>query len=409
LLCVVSAALTTPSDKTYSRHVTPLRANAAYDAHALLAHGWIRGRKLLCAGPPRRTIVSDSCLLSLTHSDEVRLRLRQPRSRAAQWARKIGGGLRRGVAAVAVAALLASERVYAAPMASDTPPVPLASGLTGEAKTAYERGRQLYQAGDAGAAFTMFSRAYELTFEPRLLWNMGACRKTERRYARAHALVSAYLHDAGDAVSADMREMASETLVALRSLFAVVQLDGVPPGARVLVDGEEVGRVPPSELSLDVGAHALRVEREGFIPFASAVDIRGPSDVMVRVVMRVDDTGKLVVSAPPGAVIRVDGARPTLGRWEGAVAAGMHAIAVTAPGKRPYGATIVVAARSHAHVEVTLDPEPWSAPWPWIAGGAALTAIAAVGAYLTFRPRDVGRFPEGGLATFVIQPGAGGP
>lgn len=55
-------------------------------------------------------------------------------------------------------------------------------------------------------------------------------------------------------------------------------------GARVLVDGAEVGRTPvESDISLDPGTHRLRVELDGYVPFVADVTITAGTTTSSRV------------------------------------------------------------------------------------------------------------------------------
>src|SRR4051812_12715849 len=61
-----------------------------------------------------------------------------------------------------------------APSAAPAPPS-LGDTLTGQARTEYDLGKILYRDGDFAAALVKFQKAYEISSEPRLLWNVAAC------------------------------------------------------------------------------------------------------------------------------------------------------------------------------------------------------------------------------------------
>jgi len=96
-----------------------------------------------------------------------------------------------------------------------------------------------------------------------------------------------------------------------------------------------------------------------------------------------------------GDSIRIDGKLLGTGQWEGKLTSGIHAVQVSAEGKRPYQSDVGVEDGQLANVRVTLEgnaaAQRGAAPvWPWIAGGAAALAGLSVGAYFLFRPRDEG-------------------
>src|SRR5437764_13820664 len=100
--------------------------------------------------------------------------------------------MRKGYASWILAALLVAN-VAAAQTKT------LAETLTGPAKSDYETARLLFTDGDFVGAEIKFKSAYETSHDARLLWNMAACEKSQRHYARAVDLVHKYL-DAGQSM-----------------------------------------------------------------------------------------------------------------------------------------------------------------------------------------------------------------
>jgi hypothetical protein len=82
---------------------------------------------------------------------------------------------------------------------------------------------------------------------------------------------------------------------------------------------------------------------------------------------------------------------------------GPHEVEVTAPGKTAYKAGVDLHDRETRTLQVTLRPEGRGAVWPWVVGGAALAAGAAVGAYFLFKPSDqVAAPPTGDLGSIHL-------
>src|SRR3954463_12307468 len=86
-----------------------------------------------------------------------------------------------------------TARAFAAPTAPA--PKPLSQSLSGEAQAAYKSAKLLFEDGDHVGALTKFKRAFELSNDPRLLWNMAVCEKELRHYARSAGLVSRYVKE----------------------------------------------------------------------------------------------------------------------------------------------------------------------------------------------------------------------
>lgn len=287
---------------------------------------------------------------------------------------------------------------------------PLSNVLSGEARAAYESGRLLYKDGDNAGALAKFNRAYELSSDVRLLWNMAACEKALRHYARATTLIARYLKDGAGKLSAENVASAVETQKALRAFYSIVSLPDAPAGARVSVDGALVGTVPLSEpLALDLGPRVLRVESEGFAPFESKISVPGSTDLSVKVALTPAKgaTSRLVVDTSEGDTVIVDGKPVSEGRWEGPLAPGQHTVKVTREGRQSFESVVQLAAGQTNTVSVALAPDKsGSSIWPWIAGGALIVGGAVVGGYFLFKPKnEAGEPPVGKLGT-VVLPGS---
>src|SRR5262249_14404636 len=86
-------------------------------------------------------------------------------------------------------------------------PKPLAQTLTREAKAPSDAAKLLVGDGDNAGAAIKFKAAFDLSGDARLLWNIAACEKNQRHYARTMALLREYLDTGKDLLpDADRRE-----------------------------------------------------------------------------------------------------------------------------------------------------------------------------------------------------------
>lgn len=291
-------------------------------------------------------------------------------------------------------------------VAQSAPPS-LSESLSGEAKQAYDSGKLLFEDGDAAGAITKFRRAYELSKDPRLLWNAAVCEKELRHYAAAARLVTQYLKEGSGKISAESRDNAVATQQALRGFYSELTLEKMPPGSRVSIDGVSVGTAPlQGPVPVDLGRHRVRVERDGFEPFERQLEVPGATPVSLEVVLAPTSTnGTLDVrSQGPQDIISIDGKAVGSGQWQGSLTAGEHVVRVTSSGKKPYESRVQLSAKGSRSLQVVLEDEKKGAVWPWlVAGGAAVVVGASIGGYFLLKPKDQpGKAPEGALGTIHL-------
>jgi hypothetical protein len=142
---------------------------------------------------------------------------------------------------------------------------PLQEALPSDARAAYTEGRAEYAANDFAAALASFGRAFELSPDPRLLWNMAACERKLAHSARAIALIDRYVATGGALLTEDDRREAARWRAALAKNVAAVTITTEPAGVEVAVDDAPIGTTPfAAPIVVDGGARRVRFSRRGF-------------------------------------------------------------------------------------------------------------------------------------------------
>ncbi len=281
-----------------------------------------------------------------------------------------------------------------APVAPVAPP--LADVLTGQAKLEYEAGKLLYQDGDFAGATLKFQRAYEISREGRLLWNVAVCEKNLRHYANVLRLVRRYQLEAGATLSDSDKQEAADLVNAVSSFVSPVWLTVSETGASISVDDVMAGTSPTTEpLLVDMGARRIKVSKPGFRDHFQDVHVAGMTELRLSIKLERESLeGRLLIAAGPGETIFLDGKVVGEGRWDGKVPPGRHAIRVTAPDKQPYESEVEVRSKETRELRISLplrpkekEPEA-SSTWLWITGGSVLLAGAMVGGYFLLKPED---------------------
>ena len=282
---------------------------------------------------------------------------------------------------------------------------PLAQALTGGAREAYASAQILSNNGDFSGALAKFGQAYDLSKDPRLLFNMAICERSLHAYARMQALLIRYEREAGAA--SDKAEVDS-ALAAIRNFVGTLMLTSNESGAVVTVDSDEVGSTPWSApISLDLGKHTVSVSKPGFDTVTQAVTVAGGSESAIAITLVGQrHVAQLVVTSDPDSTVSIDGAVAGKGRFDGPLPSGVHDIRVAESGKLSFAGQVDLRDGERRTMQVTLEAEGArkAAIWPWIIGGAVVAAGAAVGGYFLFRQEDHGAAPvSGNLANVQLS------
>jgi hypothetical protein len=255
------------------------------------------------------------------------------------------------------------KRPPSAPAASAPPvslahtPKPLAQTLTGDAKAAYDAAKLLIADGDFAGAAIKFKAAFDLAGDARLLWNIAACEKNQRHYARAMALVRQYLDTGGDLLTEADRREAQGLLSAIESFVVKLTVVVSEAGADVFVDDDRVGSSPlGAPVVVDIGPRRVAVKKAGFKGVMQQVAVGGSPDARVELTLEADlHQGKLTVTSQPDARISIDGKVVGAGSFRGAVPSGGHTLRVEADGARPYQSEVVLADDENRSIDVPLE------------------------------------------------------
>jgi hypothetical protein len=162
------------------------------------------------------------------------------------------------------------------------PERPLAESLHGAAKEAYTAAGLLHNRGEYAAAAIKYEEAYDLSKEPRLLFNIAACEKDLRKYARMGAYLRRFKEESGDRISSEDRKIVDDALARLKDYVGSVSVAADTAGAGVSVDGEAIGTTPLSgPLVLDVGKHTVSVRGSDGQAEEKQIDVTAGSAIVL--------------------------------------------------------------------------------------------------------------------------------
>jgi hypothetical protein len=284
----------------------------------------------------------------------------------------------------------------------------LRDSLLGPARDAYDEATTRLSNQDDRGALDKYQQAYDLSKDPRLLFNMAVCDRNLQRYAEMQRHLLRYEQEAAGLMSPEDQADVQGALAAILHLVAQIHLTVSEAGAQVSIDAETVGLTPlATPIIVDVGKHTVVVKKDGFVPVERAVDLAGGEDAAVelRLVER-PHPGLLRIAADPRAIISVDRTAVAHGFFDEPLAPGSHSIEVTEPGKKRYTTVIALLDRETRDLQIRLEDERHGQVWPWIAAGVGVVAGLSVGAYFLFRPQETQNQLSGQLFTVPLPAGA---
>jgi hypothetical protein len=286
---------------------------------------------------------------------------------------------------------------------------PLNESLKGEALAEYDAAVLLFSDGDFAGASLKFQRAYTLSKDARLLWNAGAAEKQQRHYATMYILVSRYLREEGPMLAPSDAAAAKQLLETVESFISHLTVKAEPAGAEFFIDDVRVGTIPTSEpLIAEMGTRRFRLHKAGYKDWSAAREVVGGTPLVLEATLEKDiREGTLRISAGPGDSIKVDGKPVGKQQWQGPLSAGVHALSVSAPDKKPYQTDVAIEAGQPTTLRVSLEPLGQDkgsgfVSWPWVVGGLAVVTALGVGAYFAFAPDDP---PPPSSAEGTVPPG----
>ncbi len=195
------------------------------------------------------------------------------------------------------------------PATPATPSAPLSPEVLKEAGERYARGLALYGDGEFLLALVEFERAYQLSNNYKVLYNIGQVRIQLGRYAKAKEALEQFLKEGGSTVSAERTQAVNKDLAALAERTASLNVQ-TEEGADISLDGKVIGTAPlPAALIVDAGEHNLVVHKSGYYDDAQSVTLAGHDQLELKVALklvpvttqitRVETRSTQVPSTPP--------------------------------------------------------------------------------------------------------------
>ena len=139
----------------------------------------------------------------------------------------------------------------------------------------HRRGIQLYDEGDFRLALVEFERAYEISKNYKILFNIGQVQYELKSYARARLAFEQYLALGGDRIDPARRADVERDLASLRARTATLTVRTNVPGAEIAIHDRNLGRAPVEAAVVDAGIARVQASSPGHETIVREIALAG--------------------------------------------------------------------------------------------------------------------------------------
>ena len=214
------------------------------------------------------------------------------------------------------------------------------------AQGAWDSAKQLAAANDFKGALVEFERAYEVSKNPRVLYNVGVTEKLLTHYARAVDAWDRELRE-GTKILTPAETLELKNAIAIVQRFVTtIEVSANEAGATLYIDDYPIGKTPfAAPVRIDVGRRAVTLRKEGFVDATQNIDVA--SGARTPVTFRLEPRNKtalvsVTVGGTPSATVFVDGKDMGPAPFKGELPAERHTIEARSPGFVTVGQTVDV-------------------------------------------------------------------
>lgn len=259
-----------------------------------------------------------------------------------------------------------------------------------EAQDHFQRARQLFDEGDYSLALVEFQRAYDLSPNYRVLYNVAQVEIQLFHYAAARGALEKFLADGGSEIPAARKAQAESDLRMLAERTAYLRVVTTPPADVALDDQPSVAAPFAEPVLVNAGQRKIVASRPGYLAVTRYVTLAGGDRKELTIELAaVPEAPKAIAPAPGPSTTSHANYTPAVVGW---IATGALTIGASVVGALYLGKQSDIDSLSDPGREVTrktADDATSSAKS--LAITADVLGIAAIGAglvslYFTVRP-----------------------
>ncbi|MBX3228304.1 MAG: PEGA domain-containing protein [Labilithrix sp.] len=231
-----------------------------------------------------------------------------------------------------------------------------------EARGHWDAGIALVNNGKWAQARTSFAAAYDMSKNPRVLFNVAVCEKNIAQYHRAWATIQSQLAEKSK-LPADEIADAQQFAAGLEKFIAHITIDIDQKDAEIYVNDDKIDNAKlPGPIDTSGGPIKVRAVKPGFAEATETKEVAGGRQDTFTIKMQALERTTIVnvnVIGPPRATVKVDNQEVGQTPYSGPVRVSEtpHQISVEAPGYVTGVQPLVVKEGPPINLTMTLAPE----------------------------------------------------
>lgn len=156
----------------------------------------------------------------------------------------------------------------------------------------FKSGVQLFKEAKFAEALAEFTRAYEISPHPLVLYNIAGCHRELSHYGEAVSFYERFLAEGKGQVPAARLTAAQTELDGILARIARVTITVTPDGASIVVDGNAVGTLVKMPLILSPGEHKLEASAAGRKTVERTIKVASSDELTVELSLEALPTEK---------------------------------------------------------------------------------------------------------------------
>lgn len=141
-----------------------------------------------------------------------------------------------------------------------------------EARKLFHRANKRFEQRRVDDAIRLYRRAYKLWPHPRILFNIAVSLGFLSQPQESAWTFKQVLEYGPEPITPERYKQAQERYIELMGQLAILQITCEDPGAKIYVDGREVGTAPVNtKVTLGPGTHMISANLKGKVPFTAQV------------------------------------------------------------------------------------------------------------------------------------------